>query len=111
MNLNVIVLNVGHDFRSTAPDRGRDRDDRLGRSFPHPYANHAGEVIELVAQDGAWVENDGAGAAKTAAFARTRDRNALYASSATANPTATYDHEGRVRHSAQEKGLLINITA
>jgi len=63
-------------------------------------------VIELTPQAGVWVGKGGTSAAQTAVYSLARESRALHAI-----PTfATYDHEGKVRYSAQDKGLSINIT-
>ena len=117
MNINVIVVNVPRDFRPTdASDHGRERDERFGRAFSTPDAVTRGaisgaisidEVIDLVPQNGAWVGKAGMISARTDSSGLTGGRKALSSS-----PTVTtYDHEGKVRYSSQDKGLRINITA
>ena len=107
MNVNVLVLNVSHDFQPTdIADRGRDRDERFARSFSsHETTTAAEQVIELRPQ--AWVGKEGIRASQKAIYSLAPEPRALHAS-----PTVTtYDHEGKVRHSTQDKGLRINITA
>lgn len=110
MNVNVIVFNVSHDFRPTdIGDRGRDRDEQFARNFSNPDTATAPEqVIELKPlDDGAWVGNGGTRATKAAIYSFAREPRALHAS-----PTVTtYDHEGKVHYSTQDKGLRINIVA
>jgi hypothetical protein len=113
MNINVIVVNVPRDFRpADVGDYGRERDERFARAFSRPDtvtppgATPIDEVIELIPQDGAWVGKAGMMSAGTGSSGLTGSRKALSTS-----PTATtYDHEGKVRYSSQDKGLRINIT-
>lgn len=109
MNVNIIVLNGFHDLRSAdIGDRWRDRDEQFARNFSSPDTSTAAEqVIELTPQEGAWVGKGGTRAAQPAMYSLAREPRALHASPI----VTTYDHEGKVHHSAQDKGLRINITA
>ncbi len=109
MNVNVLVLNVFHDFKSTdIGDRGRDRDEQFARNLSsRDTATAAEQVIELTPQEGTWAGKGGTKAAQPAMFSLARDSRALHALPI----VTTYDHEGKVRHSLQDKGLRINITA
>ena len=113
MNINVIVVNVPHDYRpADLSDYGREREERFARTFSRPDAVTPGatpinEVVELIPQNGAWVGKAGMMSARTGSPGLTRGRKAIYGS-----PTVTtYNHEGKVRYSSQDKGLRINITA
>ena len=113
MNINVIVVNVPRDFRpADVSDYGRERKEHFASTFSSPDAVTPGatpidEVVELIPQNGAWVGKAGMMSTRTDAPRLTGGRKALYGS-----PTVmTYDHEGKVRYSAQDKGLRINITA
>jgi hypothetical protein len=114
MNINLILLNVLYDPRSAdVRDYGREGDERFARASSQRgtsgairRANVVDEVIELMPQNGAWVEKGGTMSAGTDSFGLAGGRKALHASSA----AATYDHKGKVR-SSQDKGLRINITA
>ena len=115
MNINLIVVNVPCDPRpADVRDYGRERDDRFARASSQrdtsgaiPRATVIDEVIELMPRNGAWVEKGGTMSARADSFGLAGGRKALHASSA----VTTYDHEGKVRYSSQDKGLRINITA
>jgi hypothetical protein len=105
MNINVIVVNMPHDFRPVdVGDFGREREERFARAFSRsgsvtPPGAACGatpieEVIELIPRNGAWV-------------GLTAGQKALHTSPA----VATYDHEGKVRYSSRDKGLRVDITA
>jgi hypothetical protein len=117
MNINVIVVNLPRDFRpADASNHGRESDERFARAFSTPDAVTHGpisgvasidEVIDLIPQNGAWVGKAGMVSTRTDSSRLTGGRKALYSS-----PTvATYNHEGKVHYSSQDKGLRINITA
>ena len=109
MNVNVIVFNVIQDSRSIS--RRRDREDRSSGNFSKYDSTGREQVIELVPEDGAWTEKHDTTAVRSAILRSAYDQKALRASSAGMNSGTTYDHEGRVRRSAEQKGLRINITA
>ena len=108
MNLNVVVLNVFQDFRPTeVGNRGRERGEEFARSSSNPDARAAEQVIELKPQDGVWVGKEGAKASQSTRKSFTPEAKALHTSP---TPT-TYNHDGKVHYSTQDKGLRINITA
>ena len=113
MNINVIVVNVPRDFRPAGfSDYEREHEEHFAGTFSRPDTVMPGsapieEVVELIPQNGAWVGKAGMMSARTDSLRLTGGRKALYSS-----PTVTtYDHEGKVRYSSQDKGLRINITA
>jgi hypothetical protein len=108
MNVNVIVFNVSEDFRAAdLGDRRKDRNEQFARSFSNSDVDRA-EVIDLISQDGAWVGEGSTKPPQTDTHIHTRQPKSLLA----ASPMATvYNQKGKVRYSAQDKGLRIDITA
>jgi hypothetical protein len=113
MNINILVVNVPYGFRpADARDSGREHGERFAGAFSQRDTATAGatsidEVIELTPQNGAWVGKGSTMSALADSFGLAGSRKALHTS-----PTvATYDHEGKVRYSSQDKGLRINVTA
>jgi len=108
MNVNVLVLNVFQDVRPTeVGNRGRERGEEFTRSSSNPGSPAAEQVIELKPRDGVWVGKEGAKASQSTSHSFTREAKALHTSP---TPT-TYNHDGKVHYSTQDKGLRINITA
>jgi hypothetical protein len=108
MNVNVLVLNVFQDFRPTeVGNRGREHGEQFAGSSSNSGSPAADQVIDLKPQDGVWVGKEGAKTSQTATHSFTREAKALHTSP---TPT-TYNHDGKVHHSTQDKGLRINITA
>jgi hypothetical protein len=109
MNINVLVLNLPNDSRPAGVrDHGRERDGQLADTFSNPDTVTPGEeVIELIPQGGAWAGKGAARAARAVTYSLAGEQRALHASST----ATTYDHEGKVRYSSQDKGLRVNVTA
>jgi hypothetical protein len=92
MNVNVVVLNVHHEFG-----------DPVSKPFKAPLNESIEEVVELVPHNGIW--GSSVPADPNAADSR-RPRFAH------PSPTPTrYDQKGKVQYSLEDKGLRINITA
>jgi hypothetical protein len=109
MNVNVIVLNVHNDFRpAEAGDHGRYYDEQCNRpSSKSATITPVEEVIELLPQNGTWVGKRSTKAARAASYSPAREPRSLHA----AATFATYDRTGNIRHSSEEKGNRVNITA
>ena len=109
MNINVVVLNVLHDFRpSDVKDHRRGRDERfLPTSLKPDPAVPVEEVIELMPQNGVWVGEGGTKTARAGSYNLASEPRAFRPSLT----ITTYDHEGKAHRTSQDKGLRINITA
>ena len=92
MNVNVVVLNVLHDFR-----------DPISKPSTAASNESIEEVVELVPRNGVW----GSNVPGEADAADPRGPRFAHPS-----PTATrYNQKGKIQYSLEEKGLRINITA
>ena len=114
MNINVVVLNVLHDFRpADAGDRARELEGHFSRTPSKSATVTPGddkaieEVIELMPQDGTWAGKAFTKAARAASYSLAQERRSLASSPA----VTTYDRAGNIHHPSQEKGLRVNITA
>jgi hypothetical protein len=109
MNINVVVFNVLHDFRpSDVRDHGRGRDERFVPTSSKPdTAVPVEEVIELMPRNGVWVGKGDTKAARAGSYSLASEPRAFHPSLT----VTTYDHEGKVHRTSQDKGLRINITA